>query len=620
MNDYDVGQIMQEMEIELIQSMRRNLGRHMKWEEDEGFHWEQWQAKKIREIRKYRAKNMEIMANYSQKLDKGTKNDLRRQYLEGGRKVDKEVSRVIKKGFSLYRATPSNDFFQGDNEKLDRLINAIRNDMKQAQNAALRQMDDVYRKIIFKAEMFLGSGTTTLEKAIDMATKDFLKAGINCITYANGAHVNIASYTRMAVRTANKRVFLMGEGERRKEWGLSLVLVSQYSQCSPLCLPWQGRVFIDDVYSGGKVEDGDYPLLSQAIARNLFHPNCKHTMSTFFESINDVPEPMLESETGDEYKKAQRDAEINRNIQKYTRLKEGSLDPQNIATYGAKLNEWKEKARDSEGQYYMDKISASINTANEVATDAIAKSYEERRIANSLTLTPADEIKGTSSLGADFTGMDSQLASDAANQFAALSQKYSTSCNRIEVGNLEGAISAPAGTTMNAATASSTITFNKSVVNDYDKYMDRMKKAVDNGQFPEIPESEYGKYVVTHEFAHALMETEGKLKNYVALDTSDISAARKDILSLHKQYKEEMSNLELQFRSAEKKAMETFDQVDWDRSIEVQKQIDALKISKYADMSADEFMAEAFAEAELSPTPSEYAVKVHEVLKKHFGR
>ncbi|MDF2906831.1 MAG: hypothetical protein K0R34_2152 [Herbinix sp.] len=343
MDDYDVGQIMQEMEIELIQSMRRNLGRHMAWEKDEGFHWEQWQAKKIREIRKYRNLNKSIMASYSQRLNGSTKSALRRQYLEGGRKVDKEVSRVIKKGFSLYRATPSNDFFQGDNDKLDKLINAIRNDMKQAQNAALRQMDDVYRKTIFKAETFLGGGATTVDKAVDMATRDFLRSGINCITYANGANVNIASYTRMAVRTANKRVFLMGEGERRKEWGLSLVLISQYTACSPLCLPWQGRVFIDDVYSGGKAEDGDYPLLSQAIAGNLFHPNCRHTMSTYFPDITEEPEPLREDETGERYEVAQREAEINRNIQRYTRLKEGSIDPENVKKYSDKIKEWEGK-------------------------------------------------------------------------------------------------------------------------------------------------------------------------------------------------------------------------------------------------------------------------------------
>lgn len=343
MNDYDVGKIFQDIELELINSMRRNLARHEKWEELEGFEWEQWQAKKIRELRKFKAQNKAIMAKYSRQLDRATKGDLKRQYLEGGKKVDKEVSRAVKKGFSLVRGTPSDDFFQGNNRRLNSLINAISNDFTQAQNAALRQMDDVYRRTVFKAETFLNTGASTLDQAIDMATKDFLAKGIDCITYSDGRKVNIASYAQMAVRTANRRVHLMGEGERRKEWGLSLVLISQYSQSSPTCQPWQGRVYIDDVYSGGKIEDGEYPLLSQAIEAGLFHPNCKHTSSTFFEDINTEPEPMYKDELGERYEKAKREAEIKRNIQKYTRLKTGSIDPANIAKYDLKIKEWKSK-------------------------------------------------------------------------------------------------------------------------------------------------------------------------------------------------------------------------------------------------------------------------------------
>jgi len=145
-NDYDIGRIMQAMEIELIKSMKRNLEVHENWEKAEGFKWEQWQAKKIREIRKYRSQNMAIMTSYSRKIAKATKGDLKRQYIEGGRKVDKEVKRAIDKGLSMVKGTPSDDFFQGDSEKLDKLIKSINSDMQSAQNAALRKMNDVYRK------------------------------------------------------------------------------------------------------------------------------------------------------------------------------------------------------------------------------------------------------------------------------------------------------------------------------------------------------------------------------------------------------------------------------------------------------------------------------------------
>jgi hypothetical protein len=425
--------------------MRRNLGRHDAWETAEGFKWEQWQAKKIREIRKYRAQNQAIMASYSKQLDKATKADLRKQFLEGGRKTDKEVSKVIQKGYSLVKRTPNNDFFQGDNDKLDRLINAIRNDFENAQNAALRQMDDIYRKTIFKTEVYLGSGATTIDKAIDMATNDFLSKGINCITYSNGRKVNIASYAQMAVRTANKRVFLMGEGERRKEWGLSLVFVSQYMKCSPLCLPWQGKVYIDDVYSGGKKEDGDYPLLSEAIAGNLFHPNCKHTMSTFFEGINEAPEPMDKEEIGKAYDKAKRETEINRNVQRYRRLKAGSQDPDNVKKYDAKLKEWLMRQKFAQGLPYKPIAKAVpdgiINSkkwqGSEFSTPKKFTRHIEKHIGEYNNISESEYLaKAQELLAADLSDNIEGFVTDGGFIF-----KYDKTTNDFAIGRADGKIS-----------------------------------------------------------------------------------------------------------------------------------------------------------------------------------
>ncbi|HEZ7987410.1 MAG TPA: phage minor capsid protein [Ruminococcus sp.] len=43
----------------------------------------------------------------------------------------------------------------------------------------------------------------TLQQAIDIAVKDFLDKGINCIVYRNGRHVNISDYIRMALRATS---------------------------------------------------------------------------------------------------------------------------------------------------------------------------------------------------------------------------------------------------------------------------------------------------------------------------------------------------------------------------------------------------------------------------------
>lgn len=342
MDDYDVAKIFEQIELQLIASMKRNLTGHELEESVEGFQWEQWQSKKLRELRKFRNRNKAIFKANRQKLDEATRKDIVKQFLEGARKVDKEVEEAIKKGY-LTKRTPGDDFFSNRHRKLEAMIKAINDDMEKAEIACLRKIDDLYRATLYKSQMFVGSGASTVSQAVDMATRDFLAKGITCIAYSDGRNVGISTWARMAIRTANKRAFLMGEGERRKEWGETIVLVSQYLQCSPTCQPWQGKLYIDDVWSGGKPSDGPYPLLSLAIAGGLYHPNCRHTHSTYFEGITQVPEPMPAEVTDEEYKKARRKAYINQNIRKYKRLKEGSTDKKDIEKYRSKEKEWRAK-------------------------------------------------------------------------------------------------------------------------------------------------------------------------------------------------------------------------------------------------------------------------------------
>lgn len=100
----------------------------------------------------------------------------------------------------------------------------------------------------------------------------------------------------MAIKTANKRAYLRGEGEERAKYGLSLVVVNSRQGGCPDCAKYIGRVFIDDVYSNGKKSDGDYPLLSTAIADGLFHPRCKDSTSTHYPELDDLSGPLSDDE------------------------------------------------------------------------------------------------------------------------------------------------------------------------------------------------------------------------------------------------------------------------------------------------------------------------------------
>ena len=64
-----------------------------------------------------------------------------------------------------------------------------------------------------------------------------------------------------------------------------LVMVSKHTTSCDLCKKWEGKILIDDVYSGGSKKDGDYPLLSDAMKQGLFHKGCRHGISTCFPEL-----------------------------------------------------------------------------------------------------------------------------------------------------------------------------------------------------------------------------------------------------------------------------------------------------------------------------------------------
>jgi len=179
-------------------------------------------------------------------------------------------------------------FFKINARKVSSLIKSINNDLTNANHACLRYANDAYRKVIFQSEMFVSNGVYTEKQAIEKAIEDFTNRGLHCVEYKNGSMHDIADYADMAIKTASQRAQLMGEGEFRKKIGNPLVIISIHSGTCPLCAPWQGRVLIDDVYSGGTKEDGDYPLLSEAMAAGLFHPRCRHGTGTYYPEVADI--------------------------------------------------------------------------------------------------------------------------------------------------------------------------------------------------------------------------------------------------------------------------------------------------------------------------------------------
>ena len=360
---YDIGKIFEQMELDLISSMNRAFYFHQNEQIKEGFEWEQWQLSKLRAMEQYRKRNKKIVGKYNKPIQEAIDRELKGNFSKGESKVERLFNKIkqllkwrkkenptieftqdidtstlkgyIAKELGSPGAVPQEKNFFGVNEKkLEALISTVNNDLNKAEYAILRKMDDVYRQTIFKTHMYLQNGAKTLNQAIDMATKDFLDKGINSIQYKNGANVNIASYAEMALRTANHRAMLLGEGSKRDEYGIHLVVVSAHANTCPKCEPWQGKILIDDVFSHPNKEyiekyRDKYKLVSEAIEKGLLHPNCRHALITYFEGITRLPVVSDGKEAIKVHDAEQKQRALERDIRKWKRIEVGSVDEEN---------------------------------------------------------------------------------------------------------------------------------------------------------------------------------------------------------------------------------------------------------------------------------------------------
>lgn len=337
----DIAKIFEEIELRLIASLKRNLMRHKAEEIRGDRQWTAWQAIKLQNLQKFRRENRQIMQEYSDKIDADTRQLMTEQFREG----EQEAEEVT--GAEPAASVPDVHFFGVNTPKMERLMQDVVQVEQTAEIAALRTMDDVYRRTVNRAQLAMAAGETTLTKAIDMAVREFLEKGLNSIVYRDGRHVDIADYVRMVLRTTSTRAQLQGKSKRFAELGYDTVLISQYGGCSETCEPWQGRVYIDDVFTiwNGEI-NGDsgksrycgkwFPLLSSAIRGGLFHPNCRHTMGLYIDGVTKIPPPIPAEQIRKQRELEARQRAMERKIRKLKRLEAGTQAPQAVKEYGRK--------------------------------------------------------------------------------------------------------------------------------------------------------------------------------------------------------------------------------------------------------------------------------------------
>ena len=384
MDDYDITAAFEAIENELIASMMRNMSRHRAEETEEGYEWSMWQAEQLKALEKYKRENQKRYKKQFKNINKQIAVLIKQARQEGNMEQEIKILQAIKKGWKVHGKNGSPrpksmtaEFFRLNDRKLAALIEATVHDMQEAEKAILRKAEDDYRKAIFNAQVYANTGAGTYEKAVDMATRDMLSRGLGCVEYANGSRHTLVDYASMAIRTASKRAYLYGEGEKRQEWGITTVIMAKRGNPCPKCLPFVGKVLVDDVWSGGRSDGYDpetgkrYPTISHAIECGLYHPRCRDSHTTYFPGISTANDKWTAKELraiGLNYDAEQRQQYAKRQAEKYGRLEEYSLDEENKKHYKNKVEQWKavEKASNFD-------ILNTENTKEEIQVHSVGK-------------------------------------------------------------------------------------------------------------------------------------------------------------------------------------------------------------------------------------------------------
>ena len=142
-------------------------------------------------------------------------------------------------------------------------------------------------------------------------------------------------------------------------------------------------MFIDDVYSGGKKSDGNYPLLSDVIKGGLFHPRCKDSTSTYYEGITTLQKVSAEemAEMDRREKLEEQQSYCKNQAKKNQRIAQHSLDKDNQRVFQKRADAYSKKA-DEIGEKIAESLEKSDGSGiiNSGAISGALNSYSKRAV------------------------------------------------------------------------------------------------------------------------------------------------------------------------------------------------------------------------------------------------
>lgn len=635
----------------------------------------------LQEMGQLTEENIKIINDYVKRIPQEIKDAMNESRLEALGEIEKKLADAAADGYLTQPVTDRTV------EVAQALSNQAADQLNLVNQTMLNSSLQAYQTGVyeFRQEMNnLAIKTIETEQQLDIAQNELNKAAgqvvagtenrtvalRKCIRKLNDAGIigyydrlnrawTAEAYVNMNIRTTVHNTYIQSIKTRQQEYGSDVFQVSSHAGARPLCYPYQGKFYS---WSGraGEITLGDgkkYPfepigVTSYGEPAGLFGINCGHVP---YPMINNVSEPVKEDipneeENTREYQESQQQRLLERQIRNAKREVEllGDLaeekDIERVKRAQARMREFiKETGRTR--RYDREQIVSKRSDAPTAARPKVTKPkapntpidykeqskatlrniYENHRLRNNLTSTPVNEL-GEDFFKAQYGNIDEETVKTFSNTLQNLSQKYDTTLTTVKLmGKNEYVVlrNAFATTYHDYETDVSTLMLNPVKLGKYDKYVERIKELQSEGYAAKIDEKYAGQYVVTHEFAHTLIDMETPLdknRNWVGADYKKIEGIRKEIKAVYNDYLKEYQDTDKERKKYELEFMNSFDESAFSKAQELQEELNKLHISKYALTNSDEFMAECFTQKTLGGAENEYVDKIMDIIDKNFAR
>jgi hypothetical protein len=324
--------------------------------------------------KEYLTEIISIAKTFDKAFKKWANNDLAKAYMSGLKHAEKDLiynnrsisitNKILNGSFLIDNPPPGQPplsketlaLFKGyeDHTKFYGVFrNAAYHNLDNQPLQILRKAEDIYRQASIMAgeKYFKEADIYTRIKYSQEVMDQLAKEGIRTIIYKNGSKYSIDSYCEMLGRTLAGRCSLQANLNRYFESGFTLVVVSSHFRACNLCTPYEGVTLSIEKHPV-------YESVDDAETQGLFHPNCLHDVSLWWEGKEVLPprvdqaEQQLIDEYG--YNEAQkisynaqlRQRQIERNIRNWKRRSEGAMDNnvKNIAD--RKVKYWQKEQRE----------------------------------------------------------------------------------------------------------------------------------------------------------------------------------------------------------------------------------------------------------------------------------